>query len=83
MTKARKGKRYGHIAAEDTAALVEFYQQHLNPYLNFHRRCAVPDIVTSRRKGVYHINAADEVTQWQLMGAVPQISEAWPLPMLE
>ena len=27
-------------------------------------------------KGVYHINAVDEVTQWQVLRAVPQISEA-------
>jgi IS30 family transposase len=34
-------------------------------------------------KGVYHINAVDEVTQWQVVGATPQISEAWLLPVLE
>ena len=28
-------------------------------------------------KGVYHINAVDEVTQWEVVGAVAQISEAW------
>ena len=34
-------------------------------------------------KGVYHINAVDEVTQWEVVGAVAQISEAWLKPMLE
>jgi transposase InsO family protein len=34
-------------------------------------------------KGVYHINAVDEVTQWQVVGAVAQISEAFLLPVLE
>lgn len=34
-------------------------------------------------KGLYHINAVDEVTQWQLVGATAQISEAWLLPVLE
>jgi hypothetical protein len=34
-------------------------------------------------KGVYHINAVDEVTQWQVMGAAAQISEAYLLPVLE
>lgn len=34
-------------------------------------------------KGVYHINAVDEVTQWQVMGATAQISEAWLIPVLE
>jgi len=34
-------------------------------------------------KGVYHINAVDEVTQWQVVGATAQISEAFLLPILE
>ena len=34
-------------------------------------------------KGVYHINAVDEVTQWQVVGATAQISEAWLMPILE
>ncbi|GDY24093.1 hypothetical protein LBMAG56_54400 [Verrucomicrobiota bacterium] len=33
-------------------------------------------------KGVYHINAVDEVTQWQVVACVPQISEAWLGPAL-
>jgi transposase InsO family protein len=33
-------------------------------------------------KGVYHINAVDEVTQWQVVGATPRISEAWLIPAL-
>ena len=35
------------------------------------------------RKGVYHINAVDEVTQWQIVAATPRISEAWLEPVLE
>jgi transposase InsO family protein len=34
-------------------------------------------------KGVYHINAVDEVTQWQVTGATPRISEAYLQPVLE
>jgi transposase InsO family protein len=34
-------------------------------------------------KGVYHINAVDEVTQWQIVGAAAHISEAWLKPVLE
>jgi transposase InsO family protein len=33
-------------------------------------------------KGVYHINAVDEVTQWQLVGSTPRISEAYLEPVL-
>jgi len=34
-------------------------------------------------KGVYHINAVDEVTQWEIIASVEGISEAYLLPVLE
>lgn len=34
-------------------------------------------------KGVYHINIVDAVTQYQFIGSVPRISEAFLLPLLE
>jgi transposase InsO family protein len=34
-------------------------------------------------KGVYHINAVDAVTQWEIVGCVPRISEMHLLPVLE
>jgi transposase InsO family protein len=34
-------------------------------------------------KGLYHINAVDEVTQWQVVGATAHISEAWLEPLLQ
>jgi transposase InsO family protein len=34
-------------------------------------------------KGVYHINAVDAVTQWQVVGCVERISEAYLRPVLE
>jgi len=34
-------------------------------------------------KGIYHINAVDEVTQWEIVAATPQISERWLIPLLE
>src|SRR3989442_851407 len=34
-------------------------------------------------KGVYHINAVDTVTQWQVVGCTSKISEAYLLPVLE
>jgi transposase InsO family protein len=36
----------------------------------------------SSAKGVYHINAVDEVTQWQIVAATARISEAWLEPVL-
>lgn len=34
-------------------------------------------------KGVYHINAVDTVTQWQVVGCVSRITEHYMLPVLE
>ena len=34
-------------------------------------------------KGIYHINAVDEVTQWEVVAATPYISEAWLIPVLQ
>ena len=34
-------------------------------------------------KGVYHVNAVDAVTQWQVVGCASKISEAYLLPVLE
>jgi transposase InsO family protein len=34
-------------------------------------------------KGVYHINAVDAVTQWQVVGCVERINEHYLLPVLE
>jgi len=34
-------------------------------------------------KGVYHINAVDTVTQWQVVGCASKISESYLLPVLE
>ena len=37
---------------------------------------------TANGKGVYHINAVDEVTQWEIAAAVPRISEGYLEPVL-
>lgn len=34
-------------------------------------------------KGVYHINAVDEVTQWEMVASVERISESYLVPALE
>jgi transposase InsO family protein len=33
-------------------------------------------------KGVYHINAVDEITQWEIVSATARLSEAWLEPVL-
>jgi len=35
------------------------------------------------QKGVYHINAVDEITQWEIVTSVERISEAYLVPVLE
>ncbi len=40
----RKHIGYGYIAGEHAAALSSFYAHPLNPYLNYHRPCAQPEI---------------------------------------
>ncbi len=43
----------------------------------------VHQVDTASRSGLYHINAVDTVTQWQVMGCCQTISEAHLLPVLE
>ena len=38
---------------------------------------------TAEAKGVYHTNAVDQVTQWEVAGATPRISEAYLEPLLK
>src|SRR5271169_5196539 len=33
------------------------------------------------RKGVYHLNSVDAVTQWEVVGCAPKISEAYLIPV--
>jgi transposase InsO family protein len=52
----RKHIGYGHIDAQHAEAMDEFHRDHLNPYINFHRPCAVPKVVTEangKRRRIY------------------------------
>ena len=52
----RKHIGYGHIDAQHAEAVDRFHRQHLNPYVNFHRPCAVPKIITEpngKRRRIY------------------------------
>ena len=47
---------YTHIAAPHAGRIQRFYQQHFNPYLNFHRPCGQPEIESDakgKQKRVY------------------------------
>jgi transposase InsO family protein len=69
----RKHMGYVHIAAEHAAAIEGFYETYFNPYLNFHRPCGQPEVVTSdkgKRKRVYRWYA----TPWEMLRRLPGIA---------
>src|SRR5258705_10148765 len=45
----RKHIGYGHIGSAHAEAVDEFFREHFNPYLNFHRPCGVPELVTNAK----------------------------------
>jgi hypothetical protein len=45
----RKHIGYGHIAAGHAGPMEDFYEETFNRYLNFHRPCGQPEIVTSAK----------------------------------
>ena len=66
----RKHIGYGHIAAQHAEAMDQFHREHLNPYLNFHRPCAVPTVLTQangKRRRIYQRWA----TPWELFRELP------------
>jgi transposase InsO family protein len=69
----RKHMGYIHIAAEHAEAIERFYEAYLNPYLNFHRPCGQPELVTSskgKQKRVYRWYA----TPWEMLRRLPGVA---------
>src|SRR6202050_3441825 len=69
----RKHMGYTHIAAPHAEAIERFYEEHLNPYLNFHRPCGQPELVTSskgKQKRVYRWYA----TPWEMLRRLPGVA---------
>jgi transposase InsO family protein len=69
----RKHMGYTHIAAPHAAAIEKFYEQHFNPYLNFHRPCGVPEQVVNAKgksKRVYRWYA----TPWEILRQLPGLA---------
>ena len=69
----RKHMGHGHIEASHAEAIEEFYQEHFNPYLNFHRPCGVPEIVTDekeKQRRVYRWYA----TPWEILRQLPGLA---------
>jgi transposase InsO family protein len=69
----RKHMGYGHIESRHAEAIEEFYEQHLNPYLNFHRPCGVPEVITNakgKQRRVYRWYA----TPWEILRQLPDLA---------
>jgi transposase InsO family protein len=67
----RKHMGHTHIAAPHAARIQHFYQQHFNPYLNFHRPCGQPELITDakgKQKRLYR----HYQTPWETFQKVPQ-----------
>src|SRR5207302_10447962 len=69
----RKLMGYGHIAAEHAQAIGVFYKEDLNPYLNFHRPCGVPEIIENakgKQRRIYRWYA----TPWEILRQLPDLA---------
>jgi transposase InsO family protein len=69
----RKHMGYGHIAAQHAQAIERFYQEHFNPYLNFHRPCGVPELVVhakGKQRRIYRWYA----TPWEILRQLPDLA---------
>ena len=69
----RKHMGYGHIAAEHAHAIAGFYQEHFNPYLNFHRPCGVPETIVNgkgKQRRIYRWYA----TPWEILRQLPDLA---------
>ncbi len=69
----RKLMGYGHIAAEHAEAIGLFYKEDLNPYLNFHRPCGVPETIVNakgKERRIYRWYA----TPWEILRQLPDLA---------
>jgi hypothetical protein len=69
----RKHIGYGHIASEHAEAIQRFYEEHFNPYLNYHRPCGVPETKTNpkgKQRRVYRWYA----TPWEILRQLPDVA---------
>ena len=69
----RKLMGYGHIAAQHAEAIGLFYKEDLNPYLNFHRPCGVPETIVNakgKQRRIYRWYA----TPWEILRQLPDLA---------
>jgi transposase InsO family protein len=69
----RKHMGYGYIESRYATAIEEFYEQDFNPYLNFHRPCAVPEVRTDakgKQRRIYRWYA----TPWEILRQLSDVA---------
>lgn len=71
----RKHLGYGYIAAAHAGRLQRFYREHFNPYLNFHRPCAQPDLERDE-KGRIRRTYSRYQTPWETLQGLPQAEQS-------
>jgi transposase len=81
-SKRYRGKRYTH-----TKPVISRIGERTKPEPQGHPGYIRVDTVHQgdhdRQKGVYHVNAVDEVTQWEIVASVSRITECDLEPLLE
>ena len=65
---------HGYIEAEQAQVITDFYDKHLNPYVNFHRPCGVPETV-SLKYGKIKTRYRRAATPLELLLAVPDCQQ--------
>jgi hypothetical protein len=69
----RKHMGYGLIGAEWAAPIHNFYREHLNPYLNYHRPCGFATIeVNARGQRRRYYRADDYCTPYEKLSSLPK-----------
>jgi len=70
----RKHMGYGYIAASHAPLIGKFMDEHFNPYLNFHRPCAVPEQVIVNEKGKVKTKYRWFATPWEILRQLPDLA---------
>ena len=70
----RKHMGHGYIEAQQAEVITAFYNAHLNPYVNFHRPCNVPETV-ALKNGKIKIRYRRAATPLELLLAVPDCQQ--------
>ena len=69
----RKHMGFDHIASNHADRINAFYQQHFNPYLNFHRPCGVPQLKKDAKGKTIRVYKW-YATPWEILRQTPVVA---------